>query len=209
MNSKSLFFGALAGVAVLGVALVLFVTRANTAVDTAGETLTVSFTADGTTRSLELRKVGSDALEGARFVSGSSSAKNTVVEFSDYQCPACAAFATQFEGRFKSELVDTGLVRFAYRDFPLQQHPNAPIASQAAACAQESGRFEEYKAILFRGQEQWSDSSAQAAPQQFAEYATYVGLNKAAFLECIAKNGAKDAIAADVSMGRKVGLSST
>ncbi len=207
MNSqqRNTFLVALVGVALLGIGIIFFVTRPQAPSDD-GETLNISYTNNGTTQNLELRKVAVNALEGARFISGSSNAKNTIVEFSDYQCPACATFATQTESQFKTDFIDTGLVRFAYRDFPLAQHANAPLAAQAAACANQSGRFENYKAILFRGQSQWSNSSSETASQQFAEFA---GLNKTSFLECLKSDNAKDAIAADVNMGRKVGLNST
>jgi protein-disulfide isomerase len=86
---------------------------------------------------------------------------------------------------------------------------NAPLAAQAAACANDNGRFEAYKAILFRGQAQWSNSSSETATQQFAEFATFSGLNKSQFLECLKSDSAKNAIASDMDIGRKVGLSST
>ena len=208
MNSKQIFLSILAIIAAVGVAVVVIASRPQ-GTNSVGETLTVSYTKEGTTQSLELRKVNNLAIDGARFISGSSTAKNTIVEFSDYQCPACAAFATQSESQLKTDLIDTGLVRFAYRDFPLAQHVNAPLAAQAAACANDAGRFDAYKAILFRGQAQWSSSSSQTATQQFAEFATYLGLNKESFLKCLATNNAQGAVALDMEMGRTVGLNST
>ena len=100
-------------------------------------------------------------------------------------------------------------VRYAFRDFPLPQHQNAPLAAQAASCAFDQGRFAEYKAILFRGQAQWSNSLNKAATAQLAEYGTSVGLNKAKLLECIQSNNAQAAIETDKALGVQVGLSST
>ncbi len=210
MNSqqRNTFLVALMVVALLGIGIIFIATRPQAPSDNS-QTIGITYTLNGTTQNLELRKVNSTALEGARFISGSSSAKNTIVEFSDYQCPACGVFATQFESQFKTDLIDTGLVRFAYRDFPLGQHANAPLASQAAACANDGGRFENFKAILFRGQSQWSNSSSVVATGQFAEFATFAGLNKNSFLECLKSDSAKAGIQADKSMGNQVGLKST
>jgi protein-disulfide isomerase len=146
MQRNTFLFGLLL-VAIVGLVTVLLTTRFQTAGST-GETLTVNYIQGGVNKSLELKKVSSDALAGARFTSGSSEAKNTIVEFADYQCPACGAFATQFEAQFKSELIDSGIAQYAFRDFPLPQHLNAPLAAQVAACANDAGRFEAFKAIL-------------------------------------------------------------
>lgn len=73
-------------------------------------------------------------------VLGESNAKVTIVEFSDYQCPFCRKFWTETFGQLKSEYIDTGKVKFVYRDFPLEGlHPAANIAGQAAECVRSLG----------------------------------------------------------------------
>jgi protein-disulfide isomerase len=206
---RNYFLIGIALLALLGVGFIVASTRPQASPSDGGETMNISFTKNGATQNLDLRKVSSNALEGARFISGSSNAKNTIVEFSDYQCPACGAFATRFESQFKTDLIDSGLVRFAYRDFPLSQHANAPLAAQAAACANDGGRFENYKAILFRGQSQWSDSSSEVATERFTEFATFAGLNKNTFLECLKSDSAKAGIEADMRVANQIGLQST
>ncbi len=210
MNSqtRNYFLIGLAIVAILGVGLVTNIAR-STPNKTTGDSISVSYTLNGKTQTLELQKVSVDAFVGAQFSSGSSKAQNTIVEFADYQCPACGTFATQYEGLFKTKLVDTGKVRYAFRDFPLPQHQNAPLAAEAAACAQLENRFDNYKAILFRSQAEWSNSSSEVAADQFTQYASYVGLNKLRFTECLKKAGAASAIKADMDMGNKVGLTAT
>jgi protein-disulfide isomerase len=171
--------------------------------------LKVSYILKGQTQNLELVQVSANALEGARFVTGAKNAPFTIVEFSDYECPACAVFATEFEGLFESKLVASGKVQFAYRDFPLPQHANANAASLAAACAADQGKFAEYKRILFRAQTAWASSPATQVLSQFVDYANQVGLDGTKLRSCINTASAQVAIDADVAAGKRVGLTAT
>lgn len=171
--------------------------------------LTVPYSFRGQAQNLELVQVSANALEGARFVTGAKNAPFTIVEFSDYECPACALFATEYEGLFESKLVSSGKVRFAYRDFPLAQHPNANAASLAAACAADQGKFADYKRILFRAQTNWASSSASQVPSQFADYANQLGLDGAKLRSCIGTASAQASIDADVAAGKRAGLTAT
>lgn len=87
-------------------------------------------------------------------VMGKESAKVTVIEFSDYQCPFCGRFYTQTEGQIKKEYVDTGKVKFYYRDFPLSQiHPGAQKGAEAARCAGDQNKYWEFHDLVFTNQE--------------------------------------------------------
>lgn len=86
-------------------------------------------------------------------VLGQESAKVTLVEFSDYQCPFCGRFYSQTEGQIKKEYTDKGLVKFYYRDFPLSQiHPGAQKAAEAARCAGDQNKYWEYHDLVFQNQ---------------------------------------------------------
>jgi protein-disulfide isomerase len=206
--NKGLFVLGLGAVAVVGVGLIVAALGQPRGTSST-PTKTVQYQKDGSTQTLELKYIGNNGMNGARYVFGSSSAKNTVVEFADYQCPACGVFATQFEGQFKTRFVDTGRVRYANRDFPLPQHQNAPLAARAAACAFEQDSFEAYKALLYRAQRQWSELGQSVAKQRFLEYAGYANLDKATFATCLEKTDSDAAIALDVEMGRTVQLEAT
>ena len=171
--------------------------------------LKVSYIFQGQTQNLELVQVSANALEGARFVTGAKNAPFTIVEFSDYECPACAVFATEFESLFETKLVSSGKVQFAYRDFPLPQHANANAASLAAACAADQGKFAAYKRILFRAQTDWASNSASEALTQFADYANQVGLDGATLKSCINSGSSQALIDTDVAAGKRVGLTAT
>jgi protein-disulfide isomerase len=85
---------------------------------------------------------------------GESSAKVTMVEFSDYQCPFCGRFYTQTELQLKKEYIDTGKIKFYYRDFPLTQiHPGAEKGAEAARCAGDQNKYWEYHNIVFQNQD--------------------------------------------------------
>ena len=83
-----------------------------------------------------------------------SGTKVTLIEFSDYQCPFCERHFTQTEGQIKKEYIDSGKVKFYYRDFPLSQiHPGAQKAAEAARCAGDQNKYWEYHDSLFQNQQ--------------------------------------------------------
>ncbi len=78
-------------------------------------------------------------------VLGDEDAPVTIIEFSDYQCPFCRKFWTETLPSIKAEYIDTGKVKFVYRDFPLESiHPAATPAAEAANCVREQGGDEAY-----------------------------------------------------------------
>lgn len=88
-------------------------------------------------------------------VQGKTDAKVTLIEFSDYECVFCGRHFTQTEGQIKKEYIDTGKVKFYYRDFPLPQiHPNAQKAAEAARCAGDQNKYWQYHDALFQNQQQ-------------------------------------------------------
>src|SRR3989344_6054331 len=83
---------------------------------------------------------------------GNKDAKVVMIEFSDYQCPYCARFEEGAYVDIKKNYIDTGKVKFVYRDFPLSFHENAQKAAEASECADEQGKFWEYHDLLFKNQ---------------------------------------------------------
>ncbi len=207
MNVK-VFVSVLVVIAVLGVGIVMLNLRPSSSNITSGSK-TVMYISGGINRTVSLRKVTVDAFVGARFISGKTDAPNTIVEFSDYQCPACAMFATQIQPEFKTRLLETGKVRFAYRDFPLPQHQNAKITAVAAACANLQGRFEPMNQILFRAQNQWDSLSPNLAKEKLKELATNTGVNQKEFATCLSSQQFDAAIEADQAAGNAVQLEAT
>jgi protein-disulfide isomerase len=138
-------------------------------------------------------------------VKGSPNAKVTIVEFSDFQCPFCARFATQTLPQIEEKYIKTGKVKLVYRDFPLNFHQYAQKAAEAAECADEQGKFWEYHDILFQKQFEWSS----AGESKFKEYAQQLGLNTQKFNQCLDSGKYANEVQKDYNDGLKYGVSGT
>lgn len=140
-------------------------------------------------------------------MTGSKDAKVTVVEFGDYQCPACGA-AAPIVKEVLNEYKDNSNVNFAFKNFPLDTiHPNAHIGSEAAEAAASQGKFWEMHDLLYSRQEQWSNLPDPT--DVFVGYAGELGLNIDQFKTDISMRRFADVISADVSDGNSVGIDST
>ncbi len=80
---------------------------------------------------------------------GRADAPVTLVEFGDYQCPYCKRFHSEAYAEVKKNYIDTGKVRFVSRDLPLEFHPLALKAAEAARCAGEQNKYWELRDALY------------------------------------------------------------
>ncbi len=112
-------------------------------------------------------------------MTGKVGAKVTLVEFADYQCPACAAVAPYIK-----EIVDQFKTNpnfnYVYRNFPLSQHLNAVISAEAAEAAAAQGQFFAMGELLYKNQAEWETVSDPL--DIFTKYATVLKLNITQFL---------------------------
>jgi protein-disulfide isomerase len=141
------------------------------------------------------------------YVKGSSSAPVEITEYADYQCPFCQTFATLQMPTIEERLIDTGRLRWRYRDFPLNQHPFARVAAHSAACADEQGKFWDQHRRIYEGQSEWA-SSRNAAPI-FRKYAAATGLDLSRYDGCMKAGKYAGRIQADQNSGLALGVSST
>lgn len=86
--------------------------------------------------------------DGLHFI-GRADAPITLVEFADFECPSCKRFHTDAYAELKKNYIDTGKVRFISRDLPLEIHPYALKAAQAARCAGDQNKFWEYRSAIY------------------------------------------------------------
>jgi protein-disulfide isomerase len=142
------------------------------------------------------------------YLLGSPNAKVEVTEYADFQCPACGSFdGLQFDV-IKRQLIDSGLARFRYRDFPLDQiHPHARLAAHAAACADDQKKFWEMKRVIYDNQASWS--ATRSAGGLFRGYAGQAGLDQAAYDACMDAKKFAGRIEASLKEGLAVGVGST
>lgn len=136
-------------------------------------------------------------------VLGRADAPVTLVDFSDYQCPFCQRFFATTLPALKKEYIDTGKVRYVFRDFPLDQlHPQARKAAEAAHCAGEQGKYWDMHALLFRNQQ------ALALPQ-LSEHARAAGLDQAKFEACLSSGRYAARVARGLADGAAAGVQGT
>jgi protein-disulfide isomerase len=81
-------------------------------------------------------------------VLGAEMAPVTIIEYGDFKCPFCTRFFVETELRVRSQYIDTGLVRLAWRDFP-NIDAESPLAAEAGRCADEQDRFWEFHDTLY------------------------------------------------------------
>lgn len=140
-------------------------------------------------------------------VLGDSNAPISVVEFSDFQCPFCAKFGAMIFPLIDENYIKTGKVKFVYRDFPLDSHPNAGPMALAGECADEQGKFREMHDIIFERQNEWSPS--EKINTVIKEYGKKIGLNEKQFNECVSSKKYAGEIKKDLIDGASNGVSGT
>ena len=130
---------------------------------------------------------------------GDVNAPVTIVEFTDFQCPACAAMHPVLDEVLKSY---GNKVRFVVRDFPLTQHEYARKAAEAANAANAQGKFFEYMALLFKNQKALDVPSLK-------KYASEIGLDRARFDAALDRGVYAAEVKKDIEDGEMYGIGST
>jgi len=130
---------------------------------------------------------------------GDANALVTIVEFTDFQCPSCAAMQPIIDEVLKSY---DKKVRFVVRDFPLLAHANARKAAEAANAANAQGKFFEYAAMLFKHQ------NALDVPS-LKKYASDLGLNRNLFDAALDSGKYAAEVRHDIDDGEKYGVEGT
>ena len=141
------------------------------------------------------------------FTLGSDSAKVEVTEYSDFECPFCASFATVQMPVIRQQLITTGKVRWRYRDFPLPVHQYSRYAALAAQCAGEQGKFWEMHDQLFSNH-QWAQTGKNPA-SLFRDFARTIGLDVDKYDACVDGQRYAGRIQASVQEGEALGVRGT
>ncbi len=138
-------------------------------------------------------------------VRGKQDAKLTIVEFGDYQCPACGVY----EPLIRQVTEDNkDILKVVFRHFPLIQiHQNALLGAKAAEAAGVQGKFWEMHEMLYDKQEEWS--KGMNAHDFIMNYATTLGLNTKKFSEDLNSKVIEEKILAEFREGVKLGVQGT
>lgn len=136
---------------------------------------------------------------------GNAQAQVTLIEYSDFQCPACKTYYPILKQLY-GEFSDTML--FVYRHFPLQQiHVNAHLAARAAQAAGKQGKFWEMHDTLFENQTSWS--SQKNAIDTFVSYAQTLLLDVEEFKKDIDSKETREKVDQDYAGGMKANIQGT
>jgi protein-disulfide isomerase len=137
---------------------------------------------------------------------GSAEAKVVLIEFGDFQCPACQRHALTTQPELDKQFVDTGEVRWVVKHFPLGIHSHAPAAAAAAHCAGDQDKFWAMHHLLFERMEQWSASDHPDAA--LIGIAADLGLDQARFTTCLTSRRALEPALRDLYDGQTLGVRS-
>jgi protein-disulfide isomerase len=143
------------------------------------------------------------------YYKGNPEAAVTVIEFADFQCPACANYHLSLAPIINRDYVETGRIQFIFQEFPLEMHRNAVPAAQAARCAadQDPAFFWPMHDQIFNNQASWSGVGNTL--NAFTGYARAVGADATAFQACVNDGTHLQEIAASVQSGVALGVQAT
>jgi protein-disulfide isomerase len=132
---------------------------------------------------------------------GDGGARVTLVEFTDYQCPVCARHARETSPEILKEFVDTGRVRYVVMDLPLESiHTSAFKAAEASRCARDQGKYWEMHDRLFE---------QQRALEPWGAHAEALGLDLAAWQQCLDSGRHAAGIREDMAEAQRLGARGT
>jgi protein-disulfide isomerase len=168
-QSNARFYSALALVAVVGIAAISYVATHR----------------DSAPASVPTTPPDPKTLGAAKgHLMGNVNAPVKIMEFADFECPACGTFTVVTEPDVRARLINTGQVSYQYFDFPLPMHKNTWYASEAAACAEDQGKFWEMHDRLFQGQNDWNTEATSNPAGVFKGYAKDLGLDVGKWQQC-------------------------
>ncbi len=181
-RTKTIVTWSIVGIALVGIIALVMVTRS------------------GNTTSGPVAPVTS-----ADHIQGATTAPAILIEYSDFECPACGAFYPMVKNLQKKYGDKLTVV---YRNYPLTQlHPYAQLAAQAAEAANLQGKFWEMHDLLFSRQTTWpTDSNVK---QDFIDYAKELSLDTTKFSSDLESTTVKDRVQRDIDSGNVINIQGT
>lgn len=140
---------------------------------------------------------------------GDPNAPVTIIEYSDFQCPFCYRYVTTTFPQLKQEYIDTGKVRYVFRNFiAATSHTSAPAAAIASLCAANQGTFWSFHDRLFAEPSTWS-ADVKQTPAILESYALDLGLNVEQFQTCVASTEIAQQLDDENAEARRLGAIGT
>ena len=143
-----------------------------------------------------------ETIEAKHLTNVDGSGEIAIVEFFDFECPFCARHATGTLPALKKELLDSGKARYIAMNLPLQMHPHALPAAEAAECAADQGEFWRMHELLFAKQKD-------LATTNYVALAGELGLNLREFKTCLESDKALNRVKGQMNEAQRLGVMST
>jgi protein-disulfide isomerase len=144
-------------------------------------------------------------ISGTDHTEGNSQATIELIEYGDFQCPACAAMEPIIQKLMQE---NGGWIRFAFRHLPLKEiHRNAVNGAHAAEAAHNQGKFWEMKSLLYANQTEWSSLPDPAS--KFMAYAAALDLDEDRFAADMNSQEVRSRVESDYQTAQSLGLNST
>jgi protein-disulfide isomerase len=160
----------------------------------------------------EATRAPQSPLNGHALTTSDSGAVN-LVEFVDFQCPACARFYSGVVRKIEEDY--RGRITFTARNLPLEMHPLAELAARAAEAAAAQGRYAEMYHALYDNFDQWAvdgprvSADRDRADRLFGQYAEAAGLDRERFRADLASPEVRASIERDVADADSLGVTGT
>ncbi|MDP3741252.1 MAG: DsbA family protein [bacterium] len=141
---------------------------------------------------------------------GKEDAPVIIIEFSDFQCQFCRKLWREILPEIKEKYIDTGKVKFVYRDFPIENiHPMAQKSAEAAQCANDQGKFWQYHDIIFENQNKRGQGTIQYSVDDLKKWGAQIGLDMTDFDTCLDSNKYAQEVQKDLQDGLAAGVTGT
>ena len=138
------------------------------------------------------------------YFTGPKDAKVVLIEFGDFQCPACKVVEPALQ-KLRSEYKDK--LKFVFKQFPLPSHNNGLDAALASEAAGEQGKFWEFHDVLYEKQAEWS--TLPNPNSEFEKYAQSLGIEMAKFSKAVKDKSYSEKINTDKSDGADLNVEAT
>jgi protein-disulfide isomerase len=150
-----------------------------------------------------------DASSGATYVLGRNDAKITMIEFGDYRCGYCHQHAAQVLPRLKKDYIDTGKLRYIYRDTVTVGGEQTVAVSSVASCVNEQGKFWPFHEAVHANYQELGGQNGAALVQALVGIAEKVGANTSSLETCTRANKYVSRLQTEVELSRRFGVTGT
>jgi protein-disulfide isomerase len=157
-----------------------------------------------------IKKLTQPVLENASSP-GNNNAKITMVEFGDYQCQDCAQFYNETSGQIINDYVNTGRIKFLFKDFTMNDKQNnnmSTLAARASYCAADQGKYWQYHDELYSNSQ--GENTGWISNESLKQFAENINItDPTLFSQCLDSQKYNDVVMENNQLAEAIGLKST